>query len=62
MAYWIKKIERNIERDKTVKIDLENLGWTVIRFWSNLVINHTDYCLERVLLEIKSKSQKMQNE
>ena len=33
--YWIKKIERNIERDRYLKQELERKGWTVIRFWHN---------------------------
>lgn len=32
--YWVKKIERNIERDKEVTEHLQASGWTVIRIWS----------------------------
>lgn len=31
--FWIPKIERNIERDKTVTQELKEQGWQVIRFW-----------------------------
>jgi DNA mismatch endonuclease (patch repair protein) len=31
--YWIKKRERNINRDKDVTQTLQNKGWMVIRIW-----------------------------
>lgn len=31
--YWDKKIERNQNRDRRVNSELEELGWTVLRFW-----------------------------
>jgi DNA (cytosine-5)-methyltransferase 1 len=31
--FWIKKIERNIERDKEVNQKLLENGWTTLRFW-----------------------------
>ncbi|MDR2170014.1 MAG: very short patch repair endonuclease [Planctomycetaceae bacterium] len=31
--YWIKKRERNINRDKNVTKNLKNKGWKVIRIW-----------------------------
>lgn len=31
--FWIPKIERNIARDKSVNQQLENDGWTILRFW-----------------------------
>jgi DNA mismatch endonuclease, patch repair protein len=32
-AYWVKKISKNISRDKEVSERLMSLGWTVIRIW-----------------------------
>lgn len=40
--FWHKKITRNIERDKEVNQHLENLGWTVLRFWSNEIKKNLD--------------------
>jgi len=34
-AYWERKINRNVERDKKVNAELENLGWTVVRIWEH---------------------------
>ena len=31
--FWVKKITRNIERDKEVNEKLKDEGWTVLRFW-----------------------------
>lgn len=31
--YWVRKIERNIARDRENQSNLEALGWTVLRFW-----------------------------
>ena len=31
--YWIPKLERNLERDKINKIDLNKEGWKVIVLW-----------------------------
>lgn len=33
--YWIRKIEKNIERDKQNNIKLERCGWAVLRFWEH---------------------------
>ena len=32
--YWVKKIERNIQRDREVNRQLRNQGWIVVRFWA----------------------------
>jgi len=38
-GFWIPKIERNIQRDDEVNEHLDELGWTVIRFWQNKIVN-----------------------
>ncbi len=35
--YWIAKIEKNMARDLRVKRLLEEMGWTVLRFWESEV-------------------------
>ena len=47
-AFWIKKIERNIERDREVNIFLESNGWMVLRFWGNEIKKDTLACLEKI--------------
>lgn len=55
-SYWVKKIEGNMKRDQKVNEDLRKQGWVILRFWSNMVLHHTDYCVERILFEIRGKS------
>ena len=33
VEYWTRKIEGNVQRDKTNKTQLENLGWKVLVIW-----------------------------
>lgn len=34
-SYWVAKIERNRQRDKSVASQLKQLGWRVIRVWES---------------------------
>lgn len=43
--FWLKKISRNIERDKEVNAFLQSQGWMVIRFWSRDVKKNLDSCV-----------------
>lgn len=47
--FWIPKIERNMERDKEVTVQLENDGYVVLRFWGNRIKKE----LESVVNEIE---------
>ncbi len=47
-AYWIKKIERNIERDKEVNEYLLSHGYTVIRFWGNEINKDPTICVDKI--------------
>jgi DNA mismatch endonuclease (patch repair protein) len=46
--FWIKKIERNIERDKEVNEALLIQGWKVIRFWDDEIKKNAKECAEKV--------------
>ena len=48
--YWIKKIERNRDRDVDNDKKLLFLGWTVIHFWGKDILRNTDECI-RVIEE-----------
>ena len=43
--FWLKKIGRNIERDKEVNTHLIENGWTVLRFWSKEVKTNLEGCV-----------------
>lgn len=55
-AFWIAKIERNIQRDRINNQKLKSQGWAVIRFWGHEAAN-TGYCLKIILRQIAELSQ-----
>lgn len=46
--YWIKKINRNMQRDIENEQALRLQEWTVLRFWGEDIIKHTDECVKAV--------------
>lgn len=46
--FWIKKIERNIARDKEVNEHLETCGWIVIRFWGKEIVSDVKRCADEI--------------
>ena len=46
--YWLKKIERNIERDEEVRRELESMGYTVIRFWGKSILKDPSKCADEI--------------
>ena len=47
-TYWIKKITRNMERDRETEQALRFQEWTVLRFWGDDIRKHTDDCIRAV--------------
>jgi len=50
--FWIPKIEKTMERDKTVTERLQSDGWTVLRFWGKRIKKDIIGCcneIERLL-------------
>ncbi|OXB24316.1 very short patch repair endonuclease [Flavobacterium tructae] len=43
--FWIKKIERNMQRDIEVNTHLKSQNWKVLRFWSNDIKKNLDACI-----------------
>lgn len=43
--FWHKKIERNIERDKEVNVELTKQGWKVLRFWGGDIKKNLLFCI-----------------
>ena len=44
--YWLKKIERNRNRDWETDRKLLLLGWTVIHFWGKDILKQTEECVK----------------
>jgi DNA mismatch endonuclease (patch repair protein) len=51
--FWIAKIERNMQRDEEVNEALEQMGYTIFRFWESEVKKELDRCLNEVLKHLK---------
>jgi len=56
--YWIKKIERNIERDKKINQELTENGWIVLRFWEKEIKKNIDVCLRKIEEAIQQRKSK----
>lgn len=46
--YWVKKIERNIQRDNDKDKELLYNGWTVIHFWGRDITKNLEGCIKVV--------------
>lgn len=46
--YWIRKITRNMERDRENEQALRDQDWTVLRFWGKDIKKHTEDCVREI--------------
>ncbi len=53
--YWIPKIERNMQRDRQNTRRLQEMGWTVFRFWEHKLKKEFHTCLEAVVEELERR-------
>ena len=53
-GFWIPKIERNMQRDREVNKELNEMGYTVFRFWEKEVKNDLKKCINDVLVYIQT--------
>lgn len=53
-AFWLAKIERNMQRDLQNRQALEHAGYTVMRFWDHEVIKNLAACVNQVKLYIET--------
>ncbi len=47
-SFWIKKISRNMERDRENEQALRFQEWTVLRFWGEDIKKHTEDCVRTI--------------
>lgn len=45
--YWIAKIKNNQKRDRSVRRELQNKGWTILRVWEH-EIKHPEKVISKV--------------
>ncbi|MBO5003062.1 very short patch repair endonuclease [Methanocorpusculaceae archaeon] len=50
--FWNDKLQKNVERDLKVTKELEDLGWTVLRFWEHEVKKTPEDVVARILLAL----------
>ena len=55
--YWIRKIERNIARDKEVNETLQRQGYTVLRFWGKQIEKELDSVVDAILSAIEKRKE-----
>lgn len=53
--FWVRKLRRNVERDKEVNDALLEMGWLVLRFWETDVLKDTCKCVEEILKYLPNK-------
>ena len=53
--YWIKKIERNMQRDREVNKALIESGWYVIRFWEKKLKEDIEKCSDIIKTKLENK-------
>jgi DNA mismatch endonuclease (patch repair protein) len=52
-SYWIAKITGNVQRDARNRRALEELGWTVLRFWEGDIARAPDRIANRIARELR---------
>ena len=60
IIYWIKKIERNIERDQRINTRLNEMGWLVLRFWDFEVKKELSLCIDKTIAAIEKRKKPLQ--
>ncbi|MCS7085731.1 MAG: very short patch repair endonuclease [Bacteroidia bacterium] len=58
-AFWHRKIESNMERDRRVNAALESAGWTVLRFWGSDIEKNAQACAQKVAQVVAAKRKKV---
>lgn len=51
-AYWVPKLQRNVERDREVTAALSEAGWHVIRIWEHEPVPQA---VERIIEALRSQ-------
>ncbi len=54
--FWKEKIEGNMVRDREVKVDLSEIGWSTLRFWEHEINTDIDGVVYRIQSNIDSRN------
>ena len=55
-SYWEAKLNSNIERDKRIFRQLEQIGWKAMRIWECEIHRSVEKCVQKVYQKIKKLS------
>ncbi len=55
-AYWVAKIEANMQRDQRKARELEAAGWTVVRVWETNVLAAADQIASEIVALVRDES------
>ena len=53
--FWIPKIERNMQRDREVNYKLQEMGYTIFRFWTSELKKDLEGCLAKVIMHLEKE-------
>lgn len=56
IEYWIKKIERNKERDRRITKYYKNNGFIIMRFWEHDINKNLGAAIKKLESKIKSRT------
>ena len=56
--FWIPKIERNMQRDREVNYKLQQMGYTIFRFWAKELKTDFEGCFVKVASHLKKEREK----
>jgi DNA mismatch endonuclease (patch repair protein) len=54
-AYWAKKLDENVERDRRANAALSAAGWRVVRLWEHVANDEAVAMVEGALLEERTR-------
>lgn len=54
--FWTSKLNRNKERDLRVTAQLQEMGWTVLRFWEHEVTADAEEVARRIMTAISRRA------
>ena len=52
-AYWLTKVQKNVERDCRQTGALEAAGWVVLRFWETDILGRTGDVADRIIAAVQ---------
>ena len=55
-AWWVAKIQRNIDRDRAVDEQLKSRGWRVLRLWASAVLADPEAAADVVAAAFRANS------